>query len=408
MVFWAIVVILTLLALTFVLRPLLLGGVRGTVRAEYDAQIYRDQLAEIDADLVRGVLNEGEAQASRAEVSRRLLAAAAEAERSAADGTAPGGLSRAVSLGVVAAGFAAVFGAYVTLGAPGLPDQPLASRDLGAQFAQAQRPDQTTAELAAAAEPGATDEPTGPQADQYRELVAQLESVLGERPDDARGHQLLAQAYLRLNRRIAAREAQEEVLRITGAGASAEDYAALAEYMILAANGYVSPEAEAILTQALTQDPQDIIARYYSGLSLAQNGALDVAEEVWTSLLIGLSEDNPMAGSVRWGLERLRAARPTGLPGPTAEDIEAAEDASPEEQQAMIEGMVARLSDRLATEGGTPDEWARLIRAQAVLGRTEQATAIWQEARNAFAASPPSVALVDGVAAEMGLEAPEE
>ena len=41
-------------------------------------QVHRDQLREVDADLARGVLSEAEADATRIEVSRRLLAAAAE------------------------------------------------------------------------------------------------------------------------------------------------------------------------------------------------------------------------------------------------------------------------------------------------------------------------------------------
>ena len=34
----------------------------------------------------------------------------------------------------------------------------------------------------------------------------------------------------------------------------------------------------------------------------------------------------------------------------------------------MIEGMVAQLSDRLAAEGGSVEDWNRLIRSLAVLG----------------------------------------
>ncbi|MDP9137118.1 MAG: c-type cytochrome biogenesis protein CcmI, partial [Pseudomonadota bacterium] len=45
------------------------------------AAVYRDQLHEIAADQTRGVLSAGEAEAARLEVSRRLLASAARAER---------------------------------------------------------------------------------------------------------------------------------------------------------------------------------------------------------------------------------------------------------------------------------------------------------------------------------------
>ncbi len=45
----------------------------------------------------------------------------------------------------------------------------------------------------------------------------------------------------------------------------------------------------------------------------------------------------------------------------------------PAERRAMIEQMVAGLDQRLKTQGGTIDEWLRLIRSYAVLGDTAQA-----------------------------------
>jgi cytochrome c-type biogenesis protein CcmH len=64
--------------------------------------------------------------------------------------------------------------------------------------------------------------------------------------------------------------------------------------------------------------------------------------------------------------------------------MEAAEGMSPAERMQMIEGMVSGLSERLATTGGPPEDWARLIRAYGVLGRREQAAAIWAEAQQVF------------------------
>lgn len=69
----------------------------------------------------------------------------------------------------------------------------------------------------------------------------------------------------------------------------------------------------------------------------------------------------------------------------------------------MIQGMVQGLSDRLATEGGPASDWARLISALVVLGETENATAILQEAREIFAASPADLALIDNAATQAGL-----
>jgi cytochrome c-type biogenesis protein CcmH len=87
--------------------------------------------------------------------------------------------------------------------------------------------------------------------------------------------------------------------------------------------------------------------------------------------------------------------------GPTAEQVEAAQAMAPEDQRAMIEGMVAGLAERLATEGGPPEDWARLIGAQIVLGRTEDAAAIAAEARTVFADLPEALALIDAAAAPL-------
>jgi len=60
-------------------------------------------------------------------------------------------------------------------------------------------------------------------------------------------------------------------------------------------------------------------------------------------------------------------------PGPTAADIEAARQMSAEERQAMISDMVARLEDRLTSEGGSAEEWYRLMTSYMRLGRREEA-----------------------------------
>ena len=73
------------------------------------------------------------------------------------------------------------------------------------------------------------------------------------------------------------------------------------------------------------------------------------------------------------------------------------------DQNAMIEGMVARLSDRLATEGGTPEEWARLIGAYGVLGESDRAAAIWAEAQDVFATSPQALATIRTAAVSAGV-----
>ena len=91
------------------------------------------------------------------------------------------------------------------------------------------------------------------------------------------------------------------------------------------------------------------------------------------------------------------------LAGPGAADVEAASELSDEDRQQMIEGMVDRLGARLAEQGGSPQEWGQLLGALGVLGRTEQAAAIWQEAQAIFAAQPDALAIVRAGAARAGV-----
>ena len=69
----------------------------------------------------------------------------------------------------------------------------------------------------------------------------------------------------------------------------------------------------------------------------------------------------------------------------------------------MIEGMVSSLSERLATEGGSAQEWAQLITALAVLGRTGDAGDIWAEAQEIFAEAPAALDLINQAAQTAGL-----
>jgi cytochrome c-type biogenesis protein CcmH len=70
----------------------------------------------------------------------------------------------------------------------------------------------------------------------------------------------------------------------------------------------------------------------------------------------------------------------------------------------MIRGMVAGLAERLATEGGTPEEWARLIRAYGVLGDLDKAALVWTEAKQTFADNPEAMALLRAEAQELGID----
>lgn len=400
--FWALAILMIAVSLWAIGRPLLRGNGTGPRAAEQDLQVYKDQLAEVERDLARGVLAPDEAESARIEVSRRILAADKRVQaQNDAKGAAPA-VNRTLLALVVLVLAGGSLGLYALLGNPGLPDRPLKERLAEAQQRRAARMDQASAEaLAPPVEVGEV-----PQ--EYVDLVEKLRTALADRPNDIQGLRLLALHESRLGNYVAARTSQEKLVGLLGDAASGEDYSALGEYLVFAAGGYVSPQAEEALVKALQLDPTDQRARYFSGLALAQNGRPDVAYQMWSGLLAEGPADAPWIAPIRSQMDALARAAgidpATAPPGPSAGDVDAAADMTPEERQQMIRGMVAGLAERLATEGGTPEEWARLIRAYGVLGDLDKAALVWTEAKQTFADNPEAMALLRAEAQELGID----
>lgn len=369
-----------------------------------DVAVYRAQLAEVDRDLARGVIREDEAARLSNEISRRLLAADAEAQGAAATARRSSPLALA-GLGLVLV--AGSLGLYAVLGAPGYPDLPLAERLARADERAANRPGQAEAEAEVPPRPA-------PEVDaDFAALMDKLRTAVAERPDDVQGLRLLARNEATLGNFAAAHAAQARVVEALGDGARAQDYLALGEMMVLAAGGYVSPEAEAALNAALARAPDNGAALYYIALSRWQTGRPDLAFRIWEALLRRGPEDAPWIAPIRAQIGD--AARLAGMPydppaaapaprGPSAEDVEAASEMSDEDRAEMIRGMVSGLSDRLATEGGPPQDWARLIGAYGVLGELERARAIHAEALEIFAGDEQALALIREAGTRAGVD----
>ncbi|MBB94503.1 MAG: c-type cytochrome biogenesis protein CcmI [Rhodobacteraceae bacterium] len=409
MIFWIVTTALALAVSGLLALALLRRKTDAEPPAAYDLRVYRDQLKEVDRDLARGVIDQGDAERVRTEVSRRILAADAQLQRQLKDGgrQGPGNAILAAALAaVLVLGGAAL---YRHLGSPGYDDLPRQLRIDQAGYLRETRPDQAAAEA---------DMPPRPDLQapdpQYTELMDKLRATVAERPDDLQGHVLLAQNEATLGNYSAAWRAQDEVIRIRGDQATSADFAELGEMMVLAAGGYVSPDAEGALAQALTMDPRNPVARYYWGLMMQQIGRPDVAFGVWDRLLADSSADAPWRAPVEARMPELArlagvdyqprpAAAPATLPGPSAEDIENAAEMTPEERMDMVRGMVDGLEARLAEDGGAPEDWARLITALGVLGQTDRAETARQQAEAAFAGDAAALATIAAATDRAGI-----
>jgi cytochrome c-type biogenesis protein CcmH len=361
-----------------VLWPLSRG--QAIANASPDADIYRDQLEEIERDRANGTLASADAEAARIEVSRRLLAAADREARVAPPAAARVQHRRWTAVAaflLIPAGAVVV---YLALGSPQLPGQPLAQR------------------LEA---PGETNSMAG--------MIARVETHLERNPEDGRGWEVIAPIYMRIGRFDEAIRAYRNTIKLRGD--TAEREAALGEALASSANGIITADAKAAFEHALALDAGDPRAQFYLGLAAEQDGKASDAAERWRNLLAHAPAGAPWVASVREALGRvdpsahqLALADTAPPPGPSAQDMAAAANMSSSERNEMVRGMVERLAARLATDGSDVDGWLRLLRAYMVLGERDKARAAVGDARRALAGEPDKLRRLDEAAKSFGID----
>jgi cytochrome c-type biogenesis protein CcmH len=232
------------------------------------------------------------------------------------------------------------------------------------------------------------------------DMVAQVEAHLERNPDDARGWEVLAPIYLQSGRYEDSVKAWRNVLRLQGSNAERE--ANLGEALIAVANGIVTAEARAAFERAVAIDASTVRGRFYLGLAAEQDGRREEAAKIWRTLIAEAPADAHWVGFVREALARAEGKPET--PGPAAEDLEAAAKLAPDQQTAMIRGMVDRLAERLKADGSDLDGWVRLLRSYKVLGETDKALAAAAEARRALAGEPDKLRRLDDAMKAFGFE----
>ncbi|MET0688153.1 MAG: c-type cytochrome biogenesis protein CcmI [Methyloceanibacter sp.] len=379
MLLWLILACLTAIVLLVLLRPLARESegdateAASSAREGFDAAVYRDQLAEIDADRARGLIGEAEAEAARIEIARRLLATDGKA-RASAGAQREGATSRAALIGVTALLPLVALGFYLSYGSPGLPDQPLALR---------------------------LKDPANEQ--NIAALVARVEARLREHPEDGEGWDVIAPVYLGWRRYGDAANAYEQAIRLLGPSASR--LSGLGQALVLKNDGLVTEEARRALERALTLDKTLLETRILLSIAKEQDGKLAEAVEAWRALLQTADTNAPWREMVEQRIALAEAKRDgKPLPQPSAQDVAAAEAMSPAERQAMIESMVQRLAARLETQGDDLPGWLKLVRAYSVLHRKDEATKALARAKSQFTGNAAAIRELDALAAELGLK----
>jgi cytochrome c-type biogenesis protein CcmH len=108
--------------------------------------------------------------------------------------------------------------------------------------------------------------------------------------------------------------------------------------------------------------------------------------------MLGLLRQQIARAAGELGIEPPVIARPQAPEaaprGPSAADVEAAQQMTAEERGQFIRGMVAQLAERLEADPADPDGWLRLARAYGVLGETDKAREALTAAETQIAALP--------------------
>jgi cytochrome c-type biogenesis protein CcmI len=382
MILWVAILVLTLVSVAIALWPFLFGRREADAMAHAVA-FYEARKAELLRLEAEGQISAGERAAAEAEQARRLIAIG-RARTEISDAPEAMRTRRkfaAIAIIVVLPAIALL--TYRAIGTPTMPDQPLASRAVDPQVAA------------------------------LRDAVRQVEAHLQQNPNDGRGHEVVAPVYLRLGRYEQAIHAFRRSVELQGE--TADRLADLAEALMASENGTVGPEARALLVRAVALDGTHAKSRFYRALATEQQGETAKAYGELVALANSLGEGGPrervLAEIERFSREgRVPADAPqvtAPVAGPSSEAGRAIANMSDEDRQTAIRGMVEGLAARLEQQGGTFEEWYRVIQARLVLGEREKAIEHLDLARKFFAADSATLLRLDNVARAFGLkEAP--
>lgn len=330
-IFIVVAAVLTLLALAWVLYPLLKPPPEDGVSSQrLNAAIYRDQLETLERDLARGAISPADHEATRDELQLRMLD----------DTDAPLPVpNRPTSMFWNARRTAAVIAVVMPIGAAGM--------------------------YAWLGNPGAMNPQTqqAPDAAQVIQMVETLAARLKANPDNPKGWAMLGRSYKVMGRLAEAEEAFVKAGELLYTDPDLlVDYA---EVLAFQAGNSFEGKPLILINQALALTPQHPTALMASGVAAFQKNDFAGAAAQWKKLLALLQPGSPDALQIQSNIDEANAK--IGLMPPV--DPAAAGAMTPEKINEMVE----RLAQRLKSNPDDLEGWARLARAYRVQGRVAEA-----------------------------------
>jgi cytochrome c-type biogenesis protein CcmH len=271
--------LMVVVALGWVLWPLLRSSPGGTVeRRAANLSIYRDQFADLDADLKRGTISPQQHAEAKAELERRMLEDAKTEQEAAPLSSSSYRTALAVVLAVpVVSGLL-----YARLGSPDA-FSPLATK------------------------PQDSHQMTGEQVD---EMVAKLRQRLEKEPDNAEGWAILARTYYTMRRFPEASAAYEKLTALIP-----DDADLLADYadaLAMSQGRRIAGKPLELVNRALRINPTQWKALAMAGTEAFERKDYARAVDYWTRLQSSAPQDSPIAKQIQSSIDEARQL--AGLP----------------------------------------------------------------------------------------------
>lgn len=272
-VFWIIAGLMIVVALIFILPPLVKRSDLPTVeRNRLNADIYKDQFSELEADLRNGVLSQEQFEQGRLDLERNLLADVTEsAEPTPVANKSKTGQVTAAIVGLALPVLAV--GIYIQLG----------------QYEAPRGPQDQTEEQNPMSDGGVNPE----------DMVAGLAERLKSAPEDAQGWQMLGRSYVVLERYPEASAALAKAYTLLGD----KDPQLLADYaeaiVMSKPDEPIAGLPTELFQKALTLDPDNAKALWLAGMTAFQENDFPKAVSYWQRLTTVLPADSPDAQAVK-------------------------------------------------------------------------------------------------------------
>lgn len=255
-IFWLINAIMLLLALAFVLVPIIRHHHKNDpgIRNDLNIHIHKEHLQELKNDFKEGNIDEKEFNDAKHELERNLLTDIAESEKGCDHTVSSISYKTIIPIIIVLPVFVIV--TYLMLG------------DINMVSIQVDKKEQQSNQE---------------KMHSIEEMVAKLSANLQEQPDNGEGWKLLARTYLMMNRIQDAVHAYQNARKYIG-----DDPQLLADYaeaLIMANNNSYSEEAENLINLSLQANPDEPKALWIAGFSSFERGDIAKTLHYWEQLL---------------------------------------------------------------------------------------------------------------------------